>query len=50
MKTSPILERLVADYREVVPFIDKDVVMYPYIAQTVDFLRNKKMESLNKAL
>ena len=50
LKTSPILERLVADYREVVPFIDKDVVMYPYIAQTVDFLRNKKMESLNKAL
>lgn len=50
LRTSPILESLVANYRQVVPFIDKDVVMYPYIARSVDFLHSEKMENLNRAL
>ena len=31
-RTSPVLERLVAEYRRRVPFIDNDQVMYPHIA------------------
>ena len=31
--TSPCLEKIHADYRKEVPFIDHDVVMYPYIAR-----------------
>lgn len=50
LKTSPVLESLVAEYRKHVPFIDKDVVMYPYMAKSVDFLRSEKMENLNRAL
>lgn len=50
LKTSPVLESLMAAYRQCVPFIDKDVVMYPYIARSVDFLRSEKMENLYRAL
>ena len=28
-KTSPILERIFADYRQLVPFIDNDTYMHP---------------------
>lgn len=38
-RTSPVLERLVAAFRERVPFIDNDMVMYPHIEQAVRFLR-----------
>ena len=37
--TSPALERLLADYRQRVPFIDNDEVMYPHIEASVRFLR-----------
>ena len=37
--TSPELERLLADYRKEVPFIDNDEVMYPHIEASVRFLR-----------
>ena len=50
LKTSPILENLYNEYRQVVPFIDTDTVMYPYIAKSVEFLRNSKIENLYKAL
>ncbi|MBR6980841.1 MAG: histidine ammonia-lyase [Prevotella sp.] len=39
LRSSSILERLHAAYRERVPFITHDVVMYPYIAETVRFMR-----------
>ena len=39
LRTSPILERIHSAYRERVPFITHDVVMYPYIAETVRFMR-----------
>ena len=39
LRSSPVIERLHEAYRQVVPFIDHDVVMYPHIAQTVKFLR-----------
>ena len=41
-RTSPVLERLVAEYRQRVPFIDNDQVMYPHIAASVEFLREQR--------
>lgn len=41
-RTSPALEQLVARYRQRVPFIDNDQVMYPHIAASVEFLREKQ--------
>ena len=40
-RTSPELEQLVAYYRRRVPFIDNDEVMYPHIAASVEFLRER---------
>ena len=39
MKTSPELEKWHEAYRRLIPFIDNDTVMSPYIAASVDFLR-----------
>lgn len=39
MKSSPILESIFTDYRKVVPFISDDVVMYPLIENSVQFLK-----------
>ncbi len=41
LHTSPVLERLLADYRRQVPFIDDDTVMYPHIRTSVEFLRHE---------
>lgn len=38
--SSEKLEKLVADYRRVVPFVDDDQVMYPHIASSVEFVKN----------
>lgn len=38
-KTSPVLEKLVAEYREYVPFIENDKVMYPLIDESIQFIR-----------
>lgn len=38
-RSSEPLERLVAEYRRVVPFIDNDEVMYPHIEASIRFLR-----------
>lgn len=40
-KTSPHLERLIADYRESVPFIDTDTYFHPLIMKSVDFLKRE---------
>ncbi len=39
LKSSPIIEKIFSDYRKVVPFIEKDEVMYPNIHKSVEFLR-----------
>ena len=39
LKSSPELEAWHKAYRKVVPFIDNDTVMSPYIAASVEFLR-----------
>ncbi len=41
-KTSPRLERIYRDYRTVVPFLDHDTYMHPYIADSVTFLRREE--------
>ncbi len=40
-RTSPLLERLLADYRQHVPFIEDDTVMYPHIERSIEFLRHE---------
>jgi len=37
-KSSPLLERIFADYRREVPFIDTDTYMHPLIEKSIDFL------------
>lgn len=39
-KTSPALEEWVAEYRKQVPFIENDIVMYPLIEASVEFIRS----------
>lgn len=41
MKSSAEIEALVADYRKIVPFIENDEVMYPHIAHSIEFIREK---------
>ena len=40
LKTSPILEAFVSQYRKVVNFIEDDEVMYTHINNSIEFLRN----------
>ncbi|MBP3440200.1 MAG: histidine ammonia-lyase [Tidjanibacter sp.] len=42
LRSSEPIEKLFADFRAVVPFVDTDVVMYPLIAKAVEFLQNRK--------
>ncbi len=39
LKSSPVIEKLYSDYREGVPFIVNDEVMYPHIQHSVEFLQ-----------
>ena len=39
LKSSPAIEKLYADFRKVVPFVENDEVMYPHIAHAVEFLQ-----------
>ncbi|MDE5585389.1 MAG: aromatic amino acid lyase, partial [Muribaculaceae bacterium] len=38
LKSSPIIEKIMEDYRKAVPFVEEDVVMEDYIAKTMDWL------------
>ena len=42
LRTSPRLEKIIEDYRKVVPFIDTDTYMHPLIENSVEFIRNEK--------
>ena len=46
LKTSPVLEQVLHDYRKEVPFISDDVVMYKEIHKTVAFLKRMKVDNL----
>lgn len=39
LKSSPLLESLHDSFREKVPFITDDEVMFPHIASSIEFLR-----------
>ena len=39
LKSSPAVEAIFESYRKVVPFIVRDEVMYPHIANSIEFLR-----------
>lgn len=41
-KSSPILEEFVEEYRQYVPFIEEDQVMYTHIQHSIIFLHNQK--------
>ena len=41
-KSSPALERVHADFRKEVPFIDDDTYMHPLIEKSISFLRNEQ--------
>lgn len=43
-KSSPFIEKWISEYREVVPFVSHDVVMYELINKTIGFLNKKKPE------
>ena len=42
LKSSPVIERIFEDYRKVVPFIDNDAYMHPYIVKSIDFIRQEQ--------
>ena len=42
LRSSEAVERLVERYRQVVPYIDNDRVMYPLIDASITFLQNNK--------
>ena len=44
LRSSPAIEEVHQAYRTVVPFIDHDVVMYPHIARTIDFMQNYDLD------
>lgn len=41
LKSSPIIEAMVEEYRKSVPFIENDTVMYPHINSSVEFIRTQ---------
>ena len=43
LKSSPDIEAIYSAYRKIVPFVDNDTVMYPYIAQSVKFLNDYEL-------
>ena len=45
-KSSSKLEQLIADYRKVVPFVDKDRVLFTDIKNSIEFLRTYNFESI----
>jgi histidine ammonia-lyase len=43
LKSSPLIEKIKSDYRKIVPFYEKDRVIYDDIQVTVDFMREIKL-------
>ncbi len=43
-RTSPALEGFLAAFREMVPFVENDIVMYRAIERSVEFIKNVSLE------
>jgi histidine ammonia-lyase len=46
LKTSPVLENFLQEYRKEVPFIKEDIIMYKEIHKTVEFLNRTSFDFL----
>ncbi|HBT84500.1 MAG: histidine ammonia-lyase [Fermentimonas sp.] len=46
LKSSPVIEKVVKEYRKEVPFIDEDIVMYKEIRKTVSYLNRLHISAL----
>ena len=46
LKSSPIIEGFLHEYRKEVPFVKEDIVMYKEINKTVEFLNRAKLDNL----
>ncbi len=44
VKTSPILEKILAEFRKEVPFVEDDIVMYKAINRSSDFVRRMPLD------
>lgn len=44
LKSSPIIEKIISDYRKHIPFIDADKIMYTEIEKSVQFLKQSKFD------
>ena len=44
LKSSPYIEKVLAEFRKEVPFVEEDVVMEDYIAKTMNFLNHFEVE------
>lgn len=44
LKSSPYIEKVMAEFRKFVPFVNEDVVMTDYISKTMEFLDNFSVE------
>jgi histidine ammonia-lyase len=43
LRSSSVIETMYSAYRQVVPFVDDDTVMFPYIASSVKFLNEYEL-------
>jgi len=46
LRSSPLIEKVIKDYRKEVPFVDEDIVMYKEIRKTVSFLNRLQVDAL----
>lgn len=46
LRSSVLLEEVVKSFREIVPFINDDKVMYPEIEKSIDFVRNLNWQKI----
>ncbi|MDD3543589.1 MAG: aromatic amino acid lyase, partial [Petrimonas sp.] len=46
LKSSPVIEKTIKEYRKEVPFVEEDIVMYKEIHKTVAFLNRLHVDAL----
>jgi histidine ammonia-lyase len=46
LKTSPILENMLFEYRKHIPFIENDLLMYPLIHKSIDFIDTYALDEI----
>ena len=46
LKTSSFLESFLKSFRQEVPFIENDEILYPYIEKSIRFLKNIRLENM----